>query len=168
MKNCPFALLSLAMLGVSFPAMATIYKCPTSSGVFEYGSIPCANGFRKEGDQWIDIAAERNQRITAAEERKKRIDNESTPQEATNKEKSTAVLPNPGNPESSVPTSNSSPFRCDGRTHCSQMTSCDEAKFFLKNCPNPQMDGNNDGIPCEKQWCNGMFDSFSSSGRRRH
>jgi len=115
MKNCPFALLSLAMLGVSFPAMATIYKCPTSSGVFEYGSIPCANGFRKEGDQWIDIAAERNQRITAAEERKKRIDNESTPQEATNKEKSTAVLPNPGNPESSVPTSNSSPFRCDGR-----------------------------------------------------
>lgn len=48
-------------------------------------------------------------------------------------------------------------FRCDGRTHCSQMTSCKEATFFLKNCPGVQMDGNNDGIPCEKQHCNGLF-----------
>jgi cold shock CspA family protein len=45
-------------------------------------------------------------------------------------------------------------FRCDGRTHCSQMTSCAEATFFLRNCPNVKMDGNNDGIPCEQQWCN--------------
>ena len=45
-------------------------------------------------------------------------------------------------------------FKCDGRTHCSQMTSCEEATFFLRNCPNVKMDGNNDGIPCEKQWCN--------------
>ena len=44
-------------------------------------------------------------------------------------------------------------FKCDGRTYCSQMTSCEEAKFFLKNCPNPKMDGNNDGTPCERQWC---------------
>jgi len=44
-------------------------------------------------------------------------------------------------------------FRCDGRTHCAQMTSCDEAIFFIKNCPNTQMDGNGDGVPCEKQWC---------------
>jgi cold shock CspA family protein len=46
-------------------------------------------------------------------------------------------------------------FRCDGRTMCSQMTSCAEAKFFLKNCPGTKMDGDNDGIPCEQQWCNG-------------
>ncbi|MDD2885693.1 MAG: excalibur calcium-binding domain-containing protein [Dechloromonas sp.] len=45
-------------------------------------------------------------------------------------------------------------YRCDGRTHCSQMTSCQEATWFLKNCPDTKMDGNNDGIPCEKQWCN--------------
>ncbi|UOP05757.2 excalibur calcium-binding domain-containing protein [Conchiformibius kuhniae] len=45
------------------------------------------------------------------------------------------------------------PFRCDGRTHCSHMTSCEEAKFFLQNCPNVKMDGNGDGIPCERQWC---------------
>jgi cold shock CspA family protein len=40
-------------------------------------------------------------------------------------------------------------FRCDGRQHCSQMTSRDEAEFFLENCPNTKMDGDRDGIPCE-------------------
>jgi hypothetical protein len=44
-------------------------------------------------------------------------------------------------------------YRCDGRIHCSQMTSCEEAQFFLDNCPGTLMDGDNDGIPCEKQWC---------------
>lgn len=45
-------------------------------------------------------------------------------------------------------------FKCDGRTQCSQMTSCAEAEYFLKHCPDVQMDGNNDGEPCEQQWCN--------------
>jgi len=44
--------------------------------------------------------------------------------------------------------------RCDGRIHCSQMTSCAEARFFLQNCPGVQMDGDSDGVPCEQQWCN--------------
>ena len=48
----------------------------------------------------------------------------------------------------------SSPFKCDGRTHCSQMTSCAEATFFLEHCPDTRMDGNGDGVPCEQQWCN--------------
>ncbi len=45
-------------------------------------------------------------------------------------------------------------FTCDGRQHCSQMTSCAEATYFSNNCPNTKMDGNHDGIPCEQQWCN--------------
>lgn len=44
-------------------------------------------------------------------------------------------------------------FRCDGRIYCSQMTSCAEATFFLRNCPGVKMDGDNDGVPCERQWC---------------
>ena len=44
--------------------------------------------------------------------------------------------------------------KCDGRTHCSQMRSCAEAEYFLRNCPNTKMDGNRDGEPCERQWCN--------------
>lgn len=46
-----------------------------------------------------------------------------------------------------------SPFACDGRRFCSQMRSCAEAKFFLARCPHTEMDGDGDGIPCEKQWC---------------
>jgi cold shock CspA family protein len=45
-------------------------------------------------------------------------------------------------------------FQCDGRTMCSQMTSCAEAKYFIRHCPNTKMDGNGDGVPCEQQWCN--------------
>ena len=53
-----------------------------------------------------------------------------------------------------VPVTTASPtFSCDGRKHCSQMTSCSEATYFIQHCPNTKMDGNNDGIPCEKQWC---------------
>jgi len=44
-------------------------------------------------------------------------------------------------------------FRCNGRTRCTEMTSCEEAIFFLRNCPGVQMDGEGDGIPCERQWC---------------
>jgi hypothetical protein len=44
-------------------------------------------------------------------------------------------------------------FECDGRIHCSQMTSCAEATYFLQNCRGTKMDGDNDGIPCENQWC---------------
>jgi hypothetical protein len=46
-----------------------------------------------------------------------------------------------------------SSFSCDGRTHCSQMSSCEEATYFIKHCPNTKMDGDNDGVPCESQWC---------------
>lgn len=44
-------------------------------------------------------------------------------------------------------------FVCDARNRCSQMTSCAEATYFLHNCPDPQMDGDHDGVPCEDQWC---------------
>lgn len=52
---------------------------------------------------------------------------------------------------STQPASN---FSCDGRKHCSQMTSCAEATYFTNYCPNTKMDGNHDGVPCEQQWCN--------------
>ncbi|UCV21623.1 cold shock domain-containing protein [Ferribacterium limneticum] len=48
-------------------------------------------------------------------------------------------------------------FSCDGRRFCSDMTSCEEATYFLRNCPNTEMDGDGDGIPCESQWCTGPF-----------
>ena len=48
-------------------------------------------------------------------------------------------------------------FSCDGRTRCSQMTSCAEATYFVKQCPGTQMDGDGDGVPCESQWCSGSW-----------
>ena len=44
-------------------------------------------------------------------------------------------------------------FRCEKKDRCTQMTSCEEAMFYLDNCPWPMMDGDGDGIPCEDQWC---------------
>lgn len=62
--------------------------------------------------------------------------------------------------KSSSQTSQDGSFTCDGRKYCSQMTSCAEAMYFLKNCPGVKMDGSGsgqdgpgDGIPCERQWC---------------
>ena len=43
--------------------------------------------------------------------------------------------------------------RCDGRKRCTQMRSCEEATWFLKHCPGVEMDGDGDGVPCERQWC---------------
>ena len=65
-----------------------------------------------------------------------------------------AALPERSTP--AVPATLSSPvaqYKCDGRIYCSQMTSCEEATYFLRNCPGVKMDGNNDGVPCEQQWC---------------
>ena len=50
-------------------------------------------------------------------------------------------------------TSSNPGFTCDGRTYCSQMSSCAEAKYFLAHCPGVKMDGDRNGVPCEKQWC---------------
>lgn len=44
-------------------------------------------------------------------------------------------------------------YSCGGRKHCSQMTSCDDATWVLRNCPDTTMDGDHDGVPCEQQWC---------------
>jgi len=43
-------------------------------------------------------------------------------------------------------------YVCDGRQHCSQMGSYEEAKYFIQHCPDTKMDGDNDGIPCERQF----------------
>ena len=44
-------------------------------------------------------------------------------------------------------------YACSGKTHCGQMNTCNEATFYLRNCPNVEIDGDLDGIPCEEQLC---------------
>lgn len=43
-------------------------------------------------------------------------------------------------------------FQCLGKVHCSEMSSYEEADFYLHNCPGTKMDGDGDGIPCEQQF----------------
>ena len=46
-------------------------------------------------------------------------------------------------------------FQCmPEKSSCSAMTSCAEAFFHQEACGVPGMDGDGDGIPCERQWCN--------------
>ena len=46
-----------------------------------------------------------------------------------------------------------SSFSCQGKTYCSEMMSCAEAKYYIKHCPGTKMDGDRDGVPCESQLC---------------
>ncbi|WP_231897543.1 excalibur calcium-binding domain-containing protein [Vibrio rumoiensis] len=51
-----------------------------------------------------------------------------------------------------VPVNKVNRYQCDGRQYCSQMTSYDEAKYFITYCPDTKMDGDGDGVPCERQF----------------
>jgi cold shock CspA family protein len=52
---------------------------------------------------------------------------------------------------SSTPVVRESLFSCNGKVHCSEMSSCAEARYYQNNCPGTKMDGDGDGIPCERQ-----------------
>jgi cold shock CspA family protein len=58
-------------------------------------------------------------------------------------------------------------FSCQGKTYCTQMTSCAEATFYLKNCPGVKIDGDGDGIPCEDQLCGQQAPAGVAGARRR-
>ena len=48
-----------------------------------------------------------------------------------------ARKPSPGN------------FRCASKRYCREMTSCEEARFYLRECGLSRLDGDQDGVPCE-------------------
>ena len=39
--------------------------------------------------------------------------------------------------------------QCGGKRYCREMTSCEEAKFYLQQCGRSSLDGDKDGVPCE-------------------
>lgn len=39
---------------------------------------------------------------------------------------------------------------CGSKKYCKEMTSCEEAKFYLTQCGLSRLDGDGDGLPCEK------------------
>ena len=61
-----------------------------------------------------------------------------------------AAAPAPASSAASAPTAaTSGGFTCAGKRYCREMTSCEEAKFYLTQCGVATLDGNRDGVPCE-------------------
>jgi hypothetical protein len=42
------------------------------------------------------------------------------------------------------------PWQCGTKTYCTQMTSCAEAQFHYRSCGLLRLDGDRDGVPCER------------------
>lgn len=40
-------------------------------------------------------------------------------------------------------------FTCGSKVYCREMTSCEEARFYLDQCGVGRLDGDGDGMPCE-------------------
>ncbi len=38
---------------------------------------------------------------------------------------------------------------CGSKKYCREMSSCEEAKFYLRECGLTRLDGDKDGVPCE-------------------
>ena len=55
------------------------------------------------------------------------------------------------NPSKSAPTpkSSNSVYTCGAKRYCKQMTSCEEAKYYLNQCGLDKLDKDGDGSPCE-------------------
>lgn len=65
----------------------------------------------------------------------------------------TTPMANSMDTPATITSSAATPTDCQGHTHCSAMHSCDEAKYWLSRCTDAEMDGDGDGIPCERQLC---------------
>lgn len=44
----------------------------------------------------------------------------------------------------------SSDYQCGNKRYCYEMVSCKEVMFYFNNCGLSRLDGDKDGIPCEK------------------
>ena len=130
----------ISMFPFSIAAAAPIFKC-TISGTVTYQASPCPSSEARRTPTVEQLNAERQKKL-------------SLPAEGAGAQKA-RTLGEPGPiPALTSTTPPATNRKCDGRTVCSHMTSCAEAKYFLANCTGVKMDGNRDGTPCEQQWCN--------------
>jgi hypothetical protein len=134
MKAVRFFSCALVALCLTNPARAVtpVYKCIVK-GTVTFQRDPCPSNLPRNDPTPERLNTERRQRVE-----------QSGPPASAAAPRSVAPAPPAPTPE---------PFRCDGRTYCAQMHSCAEAKYFLAHCPGVNMDGNRDGVPCERQWC---------------
>ena len=56
----------------------------------------------------------------------------------------------PDTPQTTTPNQSGGGLICGDKRVCRQMTSCDEARFYLQHCGVSSLDRNHDGTPCSK------------------
>jgi hypothetical protein len=134
--------LALAQLLLPSAVATPVYKCSVN-GTVRYQEGPCQPDSRKPPTIEELNAARQKQLAQDA------LRPGSPKPPSSSSAKPEAAVAAPGKLLASAGTT----FKCDSRKHCSQMTSCAEAKYFLANCPGVKMDGDRDGIPCEEQFC---------------
>ena len=158
LKSLALATLFSALLAPQWlEAAGPVFKCPNNGSV-TYQSDPCPTGEKRAAPTVEQLNAERQKRLTQAAAK--------APTSTTSPPRTEMPSTSGGTSPSRAQSANERPqvaaapiplpgesFKCDGRIHCSQMTSCPEAKYFLSRCPGVKMDGDRDGIPCEEQWC---------------
>ena len=155
---------SIAFIFVAIMAQqaqaAAVYKCVKYREV-TYQSEPCPTPIRRTEPNIKKLNEERMKKLleTGTTGKSGKSDKDG---QFSAKAGDASVAPTPTAKSSATPTPIAAPpvmpaatYKCDGRKYCSQMTSCEEAKFFLNNCPGVNMDnyGEGNGIPCERQWC---------------
>lgn len=142
------ALVAFLTCGSLATAGNPVFRCDVD-GTVTFQSSPCPAAKPTRRPTVEELNAERKRRIALAAAQAAPSPKATGPGPLQN-----TVLGSSN--QSNVPSRDAS-FRCDGRTYCSQMRSCTEAKYFLANCPGVKMDGNRDGTPCEEQWCTHAF-----------
>jgi hypothetical protein len=135
--------LAHCLLASSVVAGTQFYKC-NINGATQYQQSPCASNEEAKRPLTVEeLNAERQKKLT-----------QEKANPATSKPQARPLeLPETVEKVREQPGKQRAAFTCDGRTYCSQMTSCAEANYFLSNCPGVKMDGNHDGVPCQEQWC---------------
>lgn len=136
------AILLVTLFATGLSQAGTVFKCTGGDGSVSYQSLPCPTGVQRQ--------APTVQQLNDARQRRLRQQAAASAPAATAGEPVAVPAPltaaTPGVPAPPA-------YQCDGRTRCTQMHSCAEARFFLAHCPGVKMDGNHDGVPCEQQWC---------------
>lgn len=152
------SLLAALLVPLAPAAAATsVVKC-TINGAVVYQDGPCPASAPRAAPSVEQLNAERRKKLREA------ADNPSSRAASIPKGQFSAGAGAASAPLASGDRSRANPqaapappappaYRCDGRKHCTQMTSCAEASYFLRNCPGVKMDGDGDGVPCEDQWC---------------
>lgn len=135
--SCKSLAALLLALAVSAAGAAPMHKCVINGSV-SFQQAPCSPDQSRKQPTAEELNAERKRKAAAA------LGEPAPTRAASSAATAPAIARTPTPAER---------FRCDGRQHCSQMRSCDEAKYFLARCPDVKMDGDQDGIPCEEQWC---------------